>query len=121
MPAVAAALERRCRLVATASGYGSTADFSGLPDHLTQLQAVAEAGRQAQIDAWRSTLEQTKAMSEALEEAAALLARLLEEHKLQGQRASLFLWLDPADSTSLARTAVMLSAQDHRMLHACKI
>ena len=38
LPAVEAELQLRCRLVAAASGYAAD-DFSGLPDHIRQLQA----------------------------------------------------------------------------------
>lgn len=48
LPALEAELQRRCRLVAAASGY-SAEDHSGLPDHLRQL---VEARSQASQVRW---------------------------------------------------------------------
>lgn len=49
-PAVEAELQRRCRLVATASGY-SADDCTALPDHLGLLLTTAAASQAAQV--WR--------------------------------------------------------------------
>ncbi len=51
LPALEAELQRRCRLVAAASGYG-TDDFTGLPDHLHLLKSTATASQASQVG-WR--------------------------------------------------------------------
>lgn len=51
LPALEAALRRRCADVAAASGYGSSSDFSGLPDHISQLQEAALQQRAQQVGA----------------------------------------------------------------------
>lgn len=53
LPALEAALRQRCADVAGASGYGSSSDFSGLPDHLAQLQQAVLQQRSQQVGAAR--------------------------------------------------------------------
>ena len=48
LPAVEAELQRRCRLVAAASGYAAD-DFSGLSDHIRQLQTSASQASQVGV------------------------------------------------------------------------
>jgi hypothetical protein len=52
LPAVEAQLQRRCHLVAAASGYG-TDDYTGLPDHINQLQSTARGSSQVNQRSWR--------------------------------------------------------------------
>ncbi|KAI7837046.1 hypothetical protein COHA_009123 [Chlorella ohadii] len=82
LPALEAELQRRCRLVAVASGY-SAEDHSGLPDHLRQL--VETRSQASQVEAWRKAAGQAQRAVELLTRASRLLAGLLERHKLQGQ------------------------------------
>ncbi|PRW60309.1 HAUS augmin-like complex subunit 4 [Chlorella sorokiniana] len=83
LPALEAELQRRCRLVAAASGY-SAEDYSGLPDHLRQL--VETRSQASQVEAWCKAAAQAQQAVELLTRASRLLAGLLERHKLQGQK-----------------------------------
>ncbi|KAI3429862.1 hypothetical protein D9Q98_010173 [Chlorella vulgaris] len=86
-PAVEAELQRRCRLVATASGY-SADDCTALPDHLGLLLTTAAASQAAQAGAWQAALGQAHEAVGLLAQAAQLLADMLRQHKLGSQKAA---------------------------------
>lgn len=84
-PLLEAELLRRCRLMATASGY-ATADPAGLPEHLRRLAAAAAASSAAQPEAWRRAVEAAQQAVEALMQASRLLCTTLQQHKLTKQK-----------------------------------
>lgn len=85
VPLLEAGLMRRCRLMATASGY-ATSDYAGLPEHLRRLAAAAAASAAAQPEAWRRALATAQEVVAALMDASRQLCSTLEQHKLKEQK-----------------------------------
>ncbi|KAL4437399.1 hypothetical protein ABPG75_004538 [Micractinium tetrahymenae] len=103
LPALEAALRQRCADVAAASGYGSSSDFSGLPDHIAQLQAAALQQREQQAEARCRAAAQGEEAVGLLARASRLLADITERHKLRGRKEA-----DQAQAAALRAQCLFL-------------
>ncbi|KAL4429850.1 hypothetical protein ABPG77_010967 [Micractinium sp. CCAP 211/92] len=102
LPALEAALQRRCADVAAACGYGAS-DCSGLPDYIAQLQEAGLQQRAEQAELHRRAAAQAEEALGLLGRAAQLLADIIERHKLRGRKAA-----DEAHAAALSAQCIFL-------------
>lgn len=103
LPALEAALVRRCSAVAAACGYESSTDFTGLPDHIRQLQAAADQQAASQGEVWSKAVAQAGEAVGLLMRSSQLLAGIVDKHKLTSRKEA-----DEAQAAGLRSECVFL-------------